>query len=149
MDVLVRTKELLGSLADVTESGSKIARFRIEVANLDRKLGLALRKVGERAWQMQSQGRTDVLADGEVQTAFEEVRRLRARMEAIQQELQANRGRASEGAGKAARIVREEAGKAATTLRAEGARAAAAVKKAVGAKDPRKKTGKETSDLQP
>ena len=150
MDVLARTKELLGSLADVTESGSKIARFRIEVANLDRKLGLALRKVGERAWQLQAEGRTDVLADAAVQSAFEEVRSLRSRMEAIQQEVQRHRGRAADGAGKASQIVREEAGRAASALRAEGTRAVAAVKKAVGAKDgARKKPGKETSDLQP
>src|SRR5512139_3331812 len=57
MDVLAKTKELLASLADVTESGSKIARYRIEVANLDRKLGIALRRVGERAWQLHTEGR--------------------------------------------------------------------------------------------
>lgn len=148
MDVLARTKELLGSLVDVTESGSRIARFKIEVANLDRKLGLALRKVGERAWQMQGEGRTDVLADAAVQTAFEEVRRLRARMEVIRLEVERNRGRAAEGAGTAARIVREEAGRAASTLRTEGTRAASAVKKAVGAKAGGRKR-KETSDLQP
>ena len=76
MDVLARTKELLGSLADVTESGSKIARYKIEVANLDRKLGLALRRVGERAWQLHTEGRTDIGDDSEVQAAFEEVRKL-------------------------------------------------------------------------
>ena len=149
MDVLARTKELLSSLADVTESGSKIARYRIEVANLDRKLGLALRRVGERAWQMQTEGRTDVFTDPAVQSAFDEVRHLRARMEVIRQDVERNRFRAAEEAGKAARLVQQEAGKAAATLREEGARAAAAVRKAVGAKGSRKKSGKETSDLQP
>jgi len=149
MDVLARTKELLSSLADVTESGSKIARYRIEVANLDRKLGLALRCVGERAWQLQSEGRTDILADAAVRSAFDEVRRLRARMEVIRQDVERNQARAVEEAGKAARLVQQEAGKAAAALREEGARAAEAVRKAVGGKGSRKKTGKETTDLQP
>src|SRR5512139_1998652 len=140
MDVLARTKELPSSLADVTESGSKIARYRIEVANLDRKLGLALRRVGERAWMMQTEGRTDVFADPAVQSAFEEVRHLRARMEVIRQDVERNRSRAAEEAGKAARLVQQEAGKAAATLREEGARAAAAVRKVVGAKGSRKKS---------
>jgi pyridoxal biosynthesis lyase PdxS len=150
MDVLARTKELLGSLADVTESGSKIARYKIEVANLDRKLGLALRRVGERAWQLQTEGRTDIGADPDVQDAFEEVRRLRARMEVIRQDVERNRARAADEVSRATRLVKEEAGRATAMLREEGARAAAAVKKAVGAKNgARKKSGKETTDLQP
>ena len=46
MDVLARTKELFGSLVDVTESGLMIARYKIEVANIDRKLGVLMRRVG-------------------------------------------------------------------------------------------------------
>ena len=98
MDVLSRTKELLGSLADVTESGSMIARYKIEVANIDRKLGVLLRRVGERAWQIQTESRTDVLGDAEVQSAFDEVRRLRARMEVIRQDVERNRARAVDDA---------------------------------------------------
>jgi hypothetical protein len=150
MDVLARTKELLSSLADVTESGSKIARYKIEVANLDRKLGLTLRRVGERAWHLQTQGRTDVLGDADVQKAFEEVRQLRARMEVIRQDVERNRTRAADEARKAARIVQAGAGHASAVIRAEGGRAAAAVRKAVAAKPAaRRKAGKETSELQP
>jgi len=152
MDVLAKTKDLLASLADVTESGSKIARYKIEVANLDRKLGLALRRVGERAWQLHTEGRPDVHGDPDVQAAFEEVRRLRARMEVIRQDVERNRTRAAEDAGRAARIVQEGAGRATAVLREEGARAAAAVKKAVTGRKaaaPRKKTDKETPELQP
>lgn len=172
MDVLAKTKELLGSLADVTESGSLIARYKIEVANLDRKLGVQLRKVGERAWQLQTEGRTDVLGDAEVQSSFEEVRRLRARMEVIRQDVERNRARAvdevrraarivkteagraaatvRQEAGRAATTVRKEAGRAAETVRVESGRAVAAVKKAVAGKSAsRKKPGNETTDLQP
>ena len=150
MDVLARTKELLGSLAEVTESGSKIARYKIEVANLDRKLGLTLRRVGERAWQLQTQGRTDVLGDADVQKAFEEVRQLRARMEVIRQDLERHRTHATDEARRAARIVQAGAGRAAAAVREEGSRAVSAVKKAVAAKTAaRRKQGKETSDLQP
>lgn len=149
MEVLARTKELLSSLADVTESGTKIARYRIEVANLDRKLGLALRRVGERAWQLQTEGRTDIFADVAVQSAFDEVRRLRARMEVIRQDVERNQSRAAEKAGKAARLVQQEAGRAAAALREEGSRAAEAVRKVVGGKTSRKKARRETSDLQP
>jgi hypothetical protein len=150
MDVLARTKELLSSLADVTESGSKVARYKIEVANLDRKLGLSMRRVGERAWQLQTQGRSDVLGDADVQKAFEEVRQLRARMEVIRQDVERHRARASEEARKAARIVRAGAEQASTAVREEGARAASAVRKAVVARTAaRKKPGKETSELQP
>jgi pyridoxal biosynthesis lyase PdxS len=153
MDVLAKTKELLGSLADVTESGSKIARYKIEVANLDRKLGMALRRVGERAWLLHTEGRSDVHGDPDVRGCFDEIRRLRARIEVIRQDIERNRSRASQEAGRAARIVQEQAGRAAAVLREEGARAAAAVRGAVrakGGKDAaRKKPGKETSDLQP
>jgi hypothetical protein len=153
MDVLAKTKELLASLADVTETGSKIARYKIEVANLDRKLGIALRRVGERAWQLHTEGRADVHGDPDVRGCFDEVRRLRARMEVIRQDIERNRNRATQEAGRAARIVQEGAGRAAAALREEGARAAAAVRGAVSAKGgkgaARKKTGKETSDLQP
>jgi len=150
MDVLARTKELLGSLADVTESGSKIARYKIEVANLDRKLGLALRRVGERAWQLHTEGRTDIGDDSEVQAAFEEVRKLRARMEVIRQDVERNRARAADEAGRSARMVKREADRVTAVLREEGARAVAAVKQAVGAKSgAKKKPGKETTDLQP
>jgi len=153
MDVLAQTKQLLGSLAEVTESGSKIARYKIEVANLDRKLGLTLRRVGERAWQLQADGRTDVLGDAEVHAAFDEVRRLRARIEVIRQDIERNRSQASSEARKAARIVKEGAGRATALVKEEGGRAAAAVRKAMGPSGagkavPRKKP-KETSDLQP
>ncbi len=150
MDVLARTKELLGSLADVTESGSIIARHKIEVANLDRKLGMLMRKVGERAWQIDTEGRTDVLGDADVQAAFDEVRRLRARMEVIRQDVERNRSRAVDEARKAARIVKTGAGRASAVVREEGGRAVAAVKKAVATKAAaRKKKGKETTDFQP
>lgn len=149
MDVLARTKDLLKSLADVTESGSKIARYKIEVANLDRKLGLTMRRVGERAWQLQTEGRTDVLGDAEVQTVFEEVRRLRARIEVIRQDVERNRLQAAGEARKAARIVRDGAGHAGAVIRQESGRAAAAVKKAVAEKSASRKKSKETSDLQP
>lgn len=150
MDVLAKTKDLLGSLADVTESGSKIARYKIEVANLDRKLGIALRHVGERAWQLHTEGRTDLRGDAEVQAAFDEVRRLRARIEVIRQDVERNRTRAVGEMGKAARLVQQEAERAATAIRDEGLRAADAVRKAVSAKAAaRKKSAKETSDLQP
>jgi pyridoxal biosynthesis lyase PdxS len=153
MDVLAKTKELLASLADVTESGSKIARYKIEVANLDRKLGLALRRVGERAWQLQTEGRADVHGDPDVGGCYEEIRRLRARIEVIRQDIERNRSRAAQEAGKAARLVQEGAGRAAAVLKEEGARAAAAVRDAVSAKGgkgaARKKNEKETSDLQP
>jgi len=150
MDVLARTKELLNSLADVTESGSKIARYKIEVANLDRKIGLIMRRVGERAWLLQTEGRTDILGDADVQAAFDEVRQLRARMEVIRQDVERNRTRAVDEARKAARIVKDGAGRASAAIREEGERAAAAVRKTVAAKTvPRKKSTKETSDLQP
>lgn len=150
MDVLAKTKELLGSLADVTESGSLIARYKIEVANLDRKLGVQLRKVGERAWKIQTEGRTDVLGDPDVQTSFDEVRRLRARMEVIRQDVERNRNRAAGEARRAARIVTTGAGRATSAIREEGARALSAVKKAVAEKNAgRKKSRKETTDLQP
>jgi hypothetical protein len=139
MDVLARTKELLGSLADVTESGSMIARYKIEVANIDRKLGVLLRRVGERAWQLQTESRTDVLGDVDVQAAFDEVRRLRARMEVIRQDVERNRSRAADESRKAAKILKTEA-----------ERAVAAVRKAVAAKPSAlKKSRKETTDLQP
>jgi len=150
MDVLARTKELLGSLADVTESGSMIARYKIEVANLDRKLGVALRRVGERAWQIQTEARSDVLGDADVQAAFDEVRRLRARMEVIRQDVERNRSRAVDEAKNAARLIKAEAGRATAAIRGEGGRAVEAVKKAVAPKPAaRKKTAKETPDLQP
>jgi cysteinyl-tRNA synthetase len=150
MDVLARTKELLGSLADVTESGSMIARHKIEVANIDRKLGVLMRRVGERAWQLQTESRTDVLGDADVQAAFEEVRRLRARIEVIRQDVERNRARAVDEARKAAKIIKTGAGRATAAIREEGERAAAAVKKAVTAKPAaRKKSEKETTDLQP
>ncbi|HEY5999206.1 MAG TPA: hypothetical protein VI078_07880 [bacterium] len=137
MDVLARTKELLGSIGDVAESGSKITRYKIEVANLDRKLGLALRRVGERAWRLHTEGRSDVHGDPDVASAYEEVRRLQARMEVIRQDIERQRAKAAQEAGRAARMVKEEAG-----------RAAAAVREAVGAKGAARKK-KETSDLQP
>jgi hypothetical protein len=149
MDVLARTKELLGSLADVTESGSKIARYKIEVANLDRKLGLALRRVGERAWQLQGDGRADILGDVEVRSAFDEVRRLRARIEVIRQDVERNRSQAAGEVRRAARIVKETAGRASAAIKEEGGRAAAAVRKAMEGKAAPRKKSKETSDLQP
>ena len=150
MDVLARTKELLGSLADVTESGSMIARYKIEVSNIDRKLGVLMRRVGERAWQVHSESRTDVLGDADVQAAFDEVRRLRARMEVIRQDVERNRSRAVDEARKAAKILKAGAGRASVAIREEGARAVASVKKAVSSKPAaRKKSEKETSDLQP
>jgi hypothetical protein len=150
MDVLARTKELLSSLADVTESGSKIARYKIEVANLDRKIGLVMRRVGERAWQLQTQGRSDVLDDADVQKAFAEAGQLRARMEVIRQDVERHRIRATDEARRAALIVQKGAQRASTAVREEGQRAVSVVRKAVTAKDAaRKKPAKETSDLQP
>lgn len=150
MDVLARTKELLGSLADVTESGSMIARYKIEVANIDRKVGVLLRRVGERAWHIQTESRTDVLGDPDVQAAFDEVRRLRARMEVIRQDVERNRARAADEARKAGKMIKAGAGRASAVLREEGGKAVAAVRKAVAAKPAaRKKSEKETSDLQP
>lgn len=150
MDVLARTKELLGSLADVTESGSMIARYKIEVANIDRKLGVLMRHVGERAWQLQTESRTDVLGDPEVQAAFDEVRRLRARTEVVRQDVERNRSRAIDEARKAAKILKAGAGLASTAIRGEGARAMAAVKKAVASKPAaRRKSKKKTTDPQP
>ncbi|MHB8835712.1 MAG: hypothetical protein ACYC9Y_08380 [Candidatus Methylomirabilia bacterium] len=150
MDVLARTKELLGSLADVTESGSLITRYKIEVANIDRKLGVLMRRVGERAWQLQTESRTDVLGDPDVQAAFDEVRRLRARMEVIRQDVVRNRSRAVDEARRAAKIIKAGAGSVSAAIRHEGERAVAAAKKAVAAKPAaRKKSGKETADLRP
>lgn len=150
MDVLARTRELLGSLADVTESGSMIARYKIEVANIDRKVGVLMRRVGERAWQLQTESRRGVLDDPEVVAAFDEVRRLRARMEVIRQDVERNRSRAADEVRKAAKIVKTEAGRASAAIREEGGRAVAAVRKAVAPKGAqRKKTDKETTDLQP
>lgn len=150
MDVLARTKELLGSLAEVTESGSVIARYKIEVANIDRKIGVLLRRVGERAWQIQSGSRTGVLDDADVVAAFDEVRRLRARMEVIRQDVERNRSRAGDEARRAAKILKAEAGRASAAIRKEKDRAVAAVKKAVVVKSAaRKKSRKETTDLQP
>jgi len=150
MDVLARTKELLGSLADVTESGSMIARYKIEVANIDRKLGVLMRRIGERAWQIQTESRTDVIGDADVQGAFDEVRRLRARMEVIRQDVVRNRSRAVDEARRATKIIKSGAGRASAAVRQEGARAVKAVRKAVGGKSAaRKKPGKETTDLQP
>jgi len=150
MDVLARTKELLGSLADVTESGSMIARYKIEVANIDRKLGVLMRRVGERAWQLQTESRTGVLRDPEVVAAFEEIRRLRARMEVIRQDVERTRARAADEARKAAKIIKSGAVRASAAIREEGERAVASVKKAIAAKPAaRKKAGKETADLQP
>ena len=150
MDVLARTKELLGSLADVTESGSMIARYKIEVANIDRKIGVLMRRVGERAWQLQTESRTDVLGDADVQAAFDEVRRLRARMEVIRQDVERNRSRAVDEARRAAKILKAGAGHASTVIREEGARAVAAVRKAVASKPAaRTKSKRETTDLQP
>ncbi len=150
MDVLARTRELLNSLADVTESGSMIARYKIEVANIDRKVGVLLRRVGERAWQIQTESRTEVLGDPDVQAAFDEVRRLRARLEVIRQDVERNRSRAVDEARKAAKIVKAGAGRASAVLREEGGRAVAAAKQAVATKSAaRKKSRKETADLQP
>jgi hypothetical protein len=150
MDVLTRTRELLGSLADVTESGSMIARYKIEVANIDRKIGVLMRRVGERAWQLQTESRRGVLDDPEVTAAFDEVHRLRARMEIIRQDVERNRSRAVDEARKAAKIIKTGAGRASVAIRQEGERAVAAVKKAVAVKSAaRKKSGKETTDLQP
>jgi len=150
MDVLARTKELLGSLADVTESGSMIARYKIEVANIDRKLGALMRRIGERTWQLQIESRSDVFGDADLQAAFNEVRRLRARMEVIRQDVERNRSRAVDEARKAAKILKVGAGRASAAIREEGERAVAAVRKAVASKSTaRRKSNKETTDLQP
>ncbi len=150
MDVLARTKELLGSLADVTESGSMIARYKIEVANIDRKIGVLLRRVGERAWQLQTESRTDVLGDPDVQAAFDEVRRLRARMEVIRQDVERNRSRAVDEARRAAKIIKNGAGRASAAIRQEGDARGSGGQEGSGAKPAaRKKSRKETTDLQP
>ena len=78
------------------------------------------------------------------------MRRLRARMEVIRQDVERNRSRAVDEARKAAKIIKAGAGRASAALREEGERAVAAVKKAVAAKPAaRKKSAKETTDLQP
>lgn len=151
MEVWQKTRELLNSIADVTESGSKIARFKLEVANLDRKLGLALRRVGERVWQLEVKGQAEVLGDPEVRAALDEVRRMRARVEVIRQELERSRRQAIGEMNRSARLVKEEARRAAAAVHDESVKAVAAVKKAVAGKPPakRKSPPKETSDLQP
>ena len=149
MDLLAKTRELLESLADATESGSKFARYRIEIANLDRKLGLAFRRLGERAFQLETEGRTEVFADAGVQAAIEELRRIRARMEVIRQEAERQRGRAKGQVDRAARLVRAQADRAATAIRDESTKAATAVRGAVSSRKRPAKKRKETTDLQP
>ena len=109
MDILKKTKELLSTLVDVTEAGSKIARYKIEVANLDRKLGLAYKRVGERVYSLFGEDIFDVADDGEILDAFEEVRKIRERMEVIHDEVGAARETASSEWDHAARVVKEEA----------------------------------------
>ena len=125
MDVLAEDEGAPGSLADVTESGSKIARFKIEVANLDRKLGIALRRVGERAWQLQSEGRTDVLGDPEVRRRSTRSAGCARAWRSSARTSSATAARATAEAGRAARIVKEEAGRAAAAVREEVERAGA------------------------
>jgi len=149
MDLLVKTRELLDSLAGATESGSKIARFRIETANLDRKVGLAFRRLGERVFRLETEGRVEMLADADVQSAIEEIRRIRARLEVIRQEAERHRSRARGQFDKAARLVQREAERTAKTIRVETERAADAVKKAVGVKKPPRRSSRPGSPKKP
>ena len=70
MEMLKKTKELLASLVDVTEAGSKIAKHKIEVANLDRKLGLAFKQIGERIYGMNKKETLEVVSDPEIASAL-------------------------------------------------------------------------------
>jgi hypothetical protein len=155
MDVWVKTRELLGNLANVTESGSKIARYKIEVADLDRKLGQALRKVGERVYRIQEEGKTEILGDADVRAGFAEVKRLRHRMEAIHREVERHTAKAGAELGKASKMVKDEAGRTAgavrreteravSIIREETGRAASAIKQAVTDKTARAKKGPPT-----
>lgn len=134
MEVWARTRELLNSLTEVTESGTRMARYKIEVANLDRKLTLAFRRIGERAWQLETEARTDVLGDPEVRAAFDDVRRMRARMEVIRQDLVRHRGRAEAGVSKAARAVRDEAARVVKKVSSGASRAGKAAKGKAGSR---------------
>jgi hypothetical protein len=132
MDVWLKTRELLGNIANVTESGSKIARYKIEVADLDRKLGQAFRKAGERVYRLQEEGQGDIAGDADVRAAFAEVRRLRHRMEAIHREVERHTAKAGAEIGKATKMVKDEAGKTAGAVKRETERAVAIIKEETG-----------------
>jgi hypothetical protein len=132
MEILKKTKEILSTLVDVTEAGSKIARYKIEVANLDRKLGLAYKRVGERIYSLFGEDIFDVADDAEILDAFEEVRKIRDRMEVIHDEVGAARETASSEWDRAAKAVKEEAGRATKAVKKEAGRATKAVKKEAG-----------------
>ncbi len=129
MEILKKTKEILSTLVDVTEAGSKIARYKIEVANLDRKLGLAYKRVGERIYSLFSEDIFDVADDAEILDAFAEVRKIRDRMEVIHDEVGAARETASSEWDRATKAVKVEAGRATKAVKKEAGRATEAVKK--------------------
>lgn len=128
MEIWNNTKELIAGLADVTEAGSKIARFKIEVANLDRKLSLAFRRIGERTYQLQVDGQTDILSDPGVRAALDEVQKMRARMENIRQEVEKAKKKAFSEWDRASKAVKEEAGRASKVVRREADRAVTLIK---------------------
>jgi hypothetical protein len=141
MEILKKTKDLLAGLVDVTEAGSKIARYTIEVANLDRKLGLAFKQIGEKVYSTHKEGFVDLGEDRDFQKVLQEIARIRSRMEVIHKEVDARRKKVhaewdraakmvKKEAGKASRAVKNEAGKASRAVKKEAERAASAIKKA-------------------
>ncbi len=147
MEILKRTKEMLASLADVTQAGSKIARYKIEVANLDRKLGLAFKQIGERIYQLSKEQELDLLEDPEIREAFENMAVIRARMEEIHKEVKANKGKAASEWDRATKSVREETSKAGKAVKREAEKAAQLLKEESDrAKAAFRKTGKASKE---
>jgi hypothetical protein len=132
MEMLKKTKELLASLVDVTEAGSKIAKHKIEVANLDRKLGLAYKQIGERIYRMNKKESLEVVSDPEITAALKDVAKIRSRMGTIHQEVAGERDKAVAEWDKAAAVVKEEAGRASKAVKVEAGRASKAVKDEAG-----------------
>ncbi len=128
MEVWHKTKELITSLADVTEAGSKIARYKIEVANLERKMGLAMRKIGERTFLLLADGKTDVISDPAVRSALDEVKKLQSRMKTIHGEVEKAKGKAFSEWDRASKVVKDEAGRASKAVKREADRAATLIK---------------------
>jgi hypothetical protein len=129
MEVLKKTKDLLATLADVTEAGSKLARYKIEVANLDRKLGLAFKQVGERFYQLNKEEALELAADPEIREALKEVVKIRSRMEVINKEVGVAKDKALSDWDRASKTVKEEAGKASKVVKREADKASKAVKR--------------------
>jgi hypothetical protein len=132
MEMLKKTKDLLASLVDVTEAGSKIARYKIEVANLDRKLGLAFKQIGERIYQMNKEDTLEVTSDPEITAALKDVAKLRTRMGTIHQEVGTARDKAVSEWDKASRVMKKEATRASKAVKDEATRARKAVKDEAG-----------------